>query len=216
MAKEIKHVGKLKNTGAKVAVVFRTVPGESDQALVLPTAQLPDAYHDRLMEVIETDSAQDSFELGEFMFRNQFPNGVGMLQAVQQEGRLMKTPTSNVIMTPTPVTQVPLDELNGLIAEQKNTTVDQLYTFVSGAPKAGEDAETAEIEPSETAPTPDPVSAPSTDGVLSDSDLAKSYRSQADAMYKEAARLRREADELDPPKKKKSSTKAKTEVTESA
>jgi hypothetical protein len=45
--------------------------------------------------------------------------------------------------------------------------------------------------------------------VLSDKDLAKSYRSQADAMYKEAARLRREAEELDPTAKK--STK-KTET----
>ena len=38
--------------------------------------------------------------------------------------------------------------------------------------------------------------------VLTDSDIAKGYRSQADAMYKEAARLRKEADALDPPKKK--------------
>jgi hypothetical protein len=43
--------------------------------------------------------------------------------------------------------------------------------------------------------------------VLSDKDIAKSYRSQADAMYKEAARLRREADELDPPAKKAVKTK---------
>jgi hypothetical protein len=41
-----------------------------------------------------------------------------------------------------------------------------------------------------------------TNAALSDRDLAKSYRSQADAMYKEAARLRKEADSLDPPKKK--------------
>ena len=38
--------------------------------------------------------------------------------------------------------------------------------------------------------------------VLTDFDIAKGYRSQADAMYKEAARLRKEADALDPPKKK--------------
>jgi hypothetical protein len=38
--------------------------------------------------------------------------------------------------------------------------------------------------------------------VLTDKDLAKSYRSQADAMYKEAARLRKQAEELDPTVKK--------------
>ena len=218
MAKELKHVGKLKNTGSKIAVVFRTVPGESDQALVLNTAQLPDMYHDALMTLIETDQAQSSFEFGEIMFRNQFSNGVNMLKAVQDEGRLLKVPTSNVVMTPTPTQEVVLSELNGLIAEQKGVTVDQLYTFVSGAPKAGEEVDTAKdvgetAVPAVDTDVPSDVTAQATNTTaLSDEDLAKSYRSQADAMYKEAARLRREADELDPPKKKT----AKSKVAESA
>ena len=83
------------------------------------------------------------------------------------------------------------------------------YWKVSGAPTK-EQAE-AQTTVSETTPSEEPVAAPATDGVLSDTDLAKSYRSQADAMYKEAVRLRREADELDPPKKKTSS-KAKAEA----
>ena len=58
---------------------------------------------------------------------------------------------------------------------------------------------------------PAPVRAQaSTSEALTDKDLAKSYRSQADAMYKEAARLRKQADELDPPAKK--TTKAKEEA----
>lgn len=209
MAKEIKHVGKLTNTGDKVAVVFRTVPGESDQALVLPVATLKDEIHDSLMKMIESDQAQQTNELGEIMFSRTFPDGRPMLQAMQSEGRLKKVPTSTVSMTPTPLSEIMLSELNILIAEQKNMPVDQLYTLVSGAPKV---SETVEQTVSETAPSEEPV-ATSTDGVLSDSDLAKSYRSQADAMYKEAARLRREADELDPPKKKNSSkTKAEAEA----
>ena len=55
----MKHVGKMTNTGDAVAVVFRTVPGESNQALVLQTATLPDIYHDSLMKLIETDQAQE-------------------------------------------------------------------------------------------------------------------------------------------------------------
>lgn len=209
MAKEIKHVGKLTNTGDKIAVVFRTVPGESDQALVLPVATLKDEIHDSLMKMIESDQAQQTNELGEIMFSRTFPDGRPMLQAMQSEGRLKKVPTSTVSMTPTPLSEIMLSELNILIAEQKNMPVDQLYTLVSGAPKV---SETVEQTVSETAPSEEPV-ATSTDGVLSDSDLAKSYRSQADAMYKEAARLRREADELDPPKKKNSSkTKAEAEA----
>lgn len=201
MAKEIKHVGKIVNTGEKIAVVFRTVPGESNMALVLHTSTLRDDQHNALMDVIESDQGQQSNELGEIMFIRNFPNGANMLQAVRAEGRLKKVATDSVKMTPTPVTEILLSELNGLIAEQRNVSIDELYTFVSGAPKAGQPVTPA----TETLPSDEPVAAPTTDGVLSDADLAKSYRSQADAMYKEASRLRREADELDPPKKKVSS-----------
>ena len=41
------------------------------------------------------------------------------------------------------------------------------------------------------------------DGVISDEDLAANYRSQADRLFKEAKRLREQAEELVPTKKKK-------------
>lgn len=205
MAKEIKHVGKMTNTGENVAVVFRTVPGESDKALVLQTATLPDIYHDSLMKLIETDQAQEAYELGEFMFRNSFPDGRPMLQSMQADNRLIKVDTANVTMTPTAASALQLSELNTLIAEQRGVPVDELHKFVSGAPDAA--AKVAESPAQPAAPAPE---AP-TDGVLSDEDIAKSYRSQADRLSKEAAQLRRQAEELVPTKK---STKAK--VSESA
>lgn len=207
MAQPLKHVGRLKNTGAKVLVVFRTLPGESNQSLVLPVAQLPDSYHDSIMNLVETEQAQESFEFGEIMFIRPFPDGRPMLQALQADGRLIKTPTDNVLMTPTANNTVLLSELNILIAEQNNCSVDDLYTFVKGAPKVSEN----KIE--EPVPLVDPdvpaqVRAQAKDDqALSDKDLARSYRSQADAMYKEAARLRKQADELDPPQKKTTKTK---------
>ena len=199
MAKETKHVGKIVNTGEKVAVVFRTVPGESNMALVLPTATLRDDQHNSLIELIDSDQGQQANELGEIMFTRSFPNGLNMLTAVQAEGRLKKVATDTVIMTPTPVNEIKLSELNVLIAEQRNVSVDDLYTFVSGAPKAGQKA--TEVP----APAPNMAAmdeaTPTNESVLSDEDLAKSYRSQADAMFKEAQRLRKEAEELSPTKK---------------
>jgi hypothetical protein len=199
MAKETKHVGKIINTGEKVAVVFRTVPGESDHALVLPTATLRDDQHNSLMELIDSDQGQQSGELGEIMFARSFPTGANMLRAVQSEGRLKKVTTDSVMMTPTPVTEIKLSELNTLIAEQRNLSVDELYTLVSGAPKAGETA------PEAPAPAPNMAAmdeaTPTTNAPLSDADLAKSYRSQADRLSKEAAQLRRDAEELVPTKK---------------
>ncbi len=203
--KTLKHIAKMKNTGAKVLVVFRTLPGESDHALVLPVAQLPDSYHDSIMALVETEEAQQAFEFGEIMFTRMFPDGRPMLRAMQADGRLAKVATDIVVMTPAPNSEISLSQLNVLIAEQKNCTIDELCTFVKGAPAADKEA-TPVAKPETVA---DPVKAPSNEP-LTDADLARSYRSQADAMYKEAARLRRQADELDPPKKK--STKVSEEV----
>ena len=211
--KTIKHTGKLKNRGNRVLVVFRTLPGESDQCLVLPVDTLPDAYHDTIMTMVESDQAQESFELGEIMFIRSFPDGRPMLQAMQQDGRLVKMATDDVIMTPGPNADVPLTQLNQLIAEQRNVAVDDLYTFVKGAPNKDTSPQQQIVEEAQNTPVmeaeaPVPAQAP-TDAVLTDKDIAKSYRSQADALYKEAARLRREAEELDPTPKK--TTKKKTE-----
>lgn len=202
MAKPTKHIGRMKNTGAKVLVVFRTLPGESNSALILPVNQLSDAYHDALMQLVETEQAQDAFEFGEIMFIRHFPDGRPMLTAMQQDSRLQKISTDMVIMTPMVNAAVPLDQLNILIAEQKNCAIDDLCTFVKGG-----SANTVSNKKSETVKESVESAAPvraqaPTNAVLTDSDIARSYRSQADAMYKEAARLRKEADALDPPKKK--------------
>lgn len=211
--KPIKHVGRLIKTGAKVLVVFRTLPGESNYALVLPVAQLSDSYHDSIMKVVETDQAQESFEFGEIMFTRTFPDGRPMLQAMQADSMLSKVATDSVLMTPVPGTEIGLHQLNVLIAEQKNCAVDDLYTFVSGAPKnTSEVQDVAEVrdlgkdvgEPN--IPKAQPLQA-KTNEVLSDKDIAKGLRSQADALYKEAARLRKEAEELDPTVKKSSKVK---------
>ena len=132
MAIALKHVGKIKNTGSRVLVVFRTLPGESNNALVLPVSQLPDSYHDSIMSLVETPEAQEAFEFGEIMFARSFPDGRPMLQAMQADGRLQKVATDTVIMTPTPTDSFVLSELKVLIAEQRNCTVDDLYTFVKG------------------------------------------------------------------------------------
>jgi hypothetical protein len=165
------------------------------------------------MTLVETEQAQDAFEFGEIMFTRTFPDGRPMLQALQADGRLQKIPTDTIVMTPTTQDQVDLSQLNILIAEQKNCAVDDLYTFVSGAPKKSntevkEIAKVKDLAPSIDPDIPAPVRAQAANTeALSDRDIAKSYRSQADAMYKEAARLRKEADELDPPQKKTTKVK---------
>jgi hypothetical protein len=204
--KSLKHVGKMKKAGSKVLVAFRTLPGESNQALVIPVASLPDEYHDNIMKLVETDEAQSAFEFGEVLFTRSFADGRPMLQALRADGRLAKVPTDDVIMSPSPGSEIQLHQLNTLIAEQKNCAVDDLCTFVSGAPKDKPEELVKVKDISPTSETTAPLKA-SANEALSDKDIAKSYRSQADAMYKEAARLRKEADDLDPPQKKAAKTK---------
>jgi len=207
----LKHTGRMIKSGAKVLVAFRTLPGESNYALVIPVAQLSDTYHDAIMKVVETDQAQDVFEFGEILFTRTFPDGRPMLQALRADGLLEKVTTDSVLMTPTPNDNIPLHSLNSLIAEQKNCAVDDLCNFISGAPKKSdatiEDvASINEVGRDIGEPKSTKIQAKSNE-VLSDKDIAKGLRSQADALYKEAARLRKEAEELDPTVKK--SVKAK-------
>jgi hypothetical protein len=209
--KTLKHIGKMKNTGEKVLVIFRTLPGESNMALVLATSTLPDIYHDALIQLVETDQAQDANEFGEIMFIRRFPDGRLMLSAMQQDTRLKKVATDTVIMTPTLSASIPLDQLNVIIAEQRGVAVGDLASLVNGGTPADRDSvKTPPVVESEK------VEEVKTSEVLTDKDLARSYRSQADAMYKEAAKLRKQADDLDPPAKKAAAKSKETESAESA
>ena len=61
--KSLKHVGRITKNNAKILVEFRSLPGESNMALVIPVSQLSDSYHDAIMKVVESDQGQDVFEL---------------------------------------------------------------------------------------------------------------------------------------------------------
>ncbi len=207
--KALKHIGRIDNTGAKVLVAFRTLPGESNMALVVAASNLPDSYHDAIMALVESEQAQETFEFGELLHIRMFPDGKPMLRTLQVGGWLHKVATDHVSMTPTTNDSIRLDQLNVLIAEQRNCAVDDLAYFVSGAPDRDRPAEVKTVAEVQTVETPNPTSEPA---VLTDKDLARSYRSQADAMYKEAARLRKQADEIDPPQKKTAKAKETTDA----
>jgi hypothetical protein len=203
MASPLKHIGRVKSSKAKVLVAFKTIPGDPTSCLVIPTAALNDSYHNSIITLVESEQAQETNELAEMLSIRFFPDGRPMLPALHVDGKLFKYKTSEIEMTPTTTDVISLDALNNLIAEQKGVTLDQLA--VQPRSDAKEIVKVTDLnkdvgEP--TIPAPPAAIKASPNEVLSDSDIAKGLRSQADAMYKEAARLRREADDLDPPKKK--------------
>jgi hypothetical protein len=188
MATPIKHIGSIGDK--KVVVAYRTLPGDPTSALVVPTAALSQTYHDELITVVESNVAQNAYELATVLAVKSFSDGSKMLSALHGSNNLKKVPTDSVTMQPTVSkdTWVPLNKLNEIIAEQRGVGIDELALTESGEqgktelPKQGED-------------------------VLTDEDLADQYRAQADQLYKEVQQLRKQADELAP---KKTSAKKST------
>ncbi len=204
----MKHVGKMKNNGARVAVAYRTLPGDSGSALVVGTGNLPDSWHDTLMTVIQDPSGQEANELADILAVRKFPDGRNILEALHVTGNLKKVPTSGVLMTPTgnPNVTVLLSELNQLIAEQKGVTIDQLAVTegIKPNPKTSKELEKELNSTPETFEIPADV-AKTTSASVNESEETMSptqLRSKADALFKQAQALRKQADALDPPKKK--------------
>lgn len=197
MAQELKHVGRVKATNKKCLIAYRTLPGEAHYCLIVPTENLPDIYHDALINLVESNAGQESYEFAEAMDRTQFPDGSRMLPALHATGRLLKVSTGAIEMTPTTGYSLLLSELNQVIAEQRGVSVDDLSLKESLEDKVKETKKTETVtKVEELAQTSEPTTfdSPETE--------AKYYRSQADKMAKQAAEMRRKAEELVPTKKK--------------
>lgn len=205
----LKHVGRIKATGKKVLVAFRTLPGDAYSALVVPTENLPDNMHNAIINCVESPAAQDAYEFAEVLDRTQFPDGSRMLPHLHANGRLVKVSTNLIEMTPSINANILLSELNQIIAEQRGIAVDELHvapgtndkTTVTEVASARElPAENADVVKTTSASVNETATEPTSfDSAEAE---AKHYRSQADKLAKQAADFRRKAEELAPTKKK--------------
>jgi hypothetical protein len=187
----MKHVGKMKNNAARIAVAYRTIPGDANSALVIGTNGLGDAYHDALMALIESDTGQQANELADVLATRRFPDGTVMLSWLHGHGHLKKVPTNLVLMTPNSQTTIQLNELNGVIAEQKGVSVEELAVTDGSQKSKSKKTKVEEVI------VPTEIKEVSTKPLT-----ATEMRSQADRLFKEAQLLRKQADVIDPPKKK--------------
>jgi hypothetical protein len=198
----LKHVGRIKSNKRKVCVAYRTIPGDAESAVIVTTENLEAGDHDALMRLIESNTGQTANELADAMMRTQLPDGSNMLARFHATGKMMKVATKDIEMTPDNKTVINLAELNQVIATQKGVSIEDL------AIKDGSAVTKKVAAPMEV--VEEVVSATAEAEVLTDEQLAAQYRSQADAMYKEAKRLREEAESLVPTIKatKKTTTSA--------
>ena len=203
----LKHVGRDAKTHRNVIVAYRVVPGEPDNCLIIKTESSDAASHDSLMTAVESNAGQNADEFAEAMFRTTLPDGLNMLTGLQKYGKLVKVPTASIDMTPDTKSSINLAELNKVIAEQKGVTIaDLALKGKDGKTVVAKDADHG-VDPVQTYSSDAPVAQ---DSVLTDADLAAQYRSQADALFKEAQTLRKQAEELVPTKKKTKSDAKET------
>ena len=183
-----KHVGRIKGTTKKVVVAYRTLPNDATSCLVVKTESLDAAEHDSLINLVESNVGQTAEEFADAMNRSFLTDGRNMLHRFHATGKLEKISTSHIEMTPDMKSILALDKLNEILAQQKGVSVEDLAVKNPNAVKQDEPTVTQKQE------------------ALSDDDIAAQYRSQADTMFKEAKRLREQAEELSPTKKKQKNT----------
>ena len=127
--RQFKHVGELADSSkAKVVVLYRTVPSEPNNCLVVGTKFLPDMYHNALMRAVESEGGQAENELGVYLARQSFPDGTNMLSLLHDDGYIKKFKTKDIVMTygTTDEGKMPLNKLNEMIAKEMNVKVSEL------------------------------------------------------------------------------------------
>ena len=139
--RHFKHIGELVDGGAKVVIVYRTVPGEADNCLVVGTKFLPDMYHNALMKAVESESGQQAEELGSYLDRQTFPDGTIMLKMLHNDNYIKKFKTKDIMVTfgTGDDGRILLNKLNELIAKEKGVKVTELMVDPDApapAPKA--------------------------------------------------------------------------------
>ena len=201
----LKHVGRIASNRRKVVVAYRVVPDEPENCVVVQTENLSADEHDALIKAVESAAGQEAEEFAVAMARAYLPDGRNMLSGFHTTGKMRKVAQSEVEMTPNGNTVINLAELNKLIAEQKGVTVGDLA--MRSNPAEAAPAPEGEVDAvAQYTETQSQVAEPASDGIITDEQLAAQYRSQADALFKEAKALREQAEELVPTKRKTKKT----------
>jgi len=129
--RHFKHIGELADESkAKVVIMYRTVPGEADNCLVVGTKFLPDQYHNALMKAVESEGGQDADEFADYASRQTFPDGTNMLAMLHNDNYIKKFKTKEVMVTYGNAAdgRILLNKLNEMIAKEKGITVKEMAT----------------------------------------------------------------------------------------
>ena len=127
--RHFKHIGELADESkAKVVIMYRTVPGEPNNCLVVGTKFLPDMYHNALMRAVESEGGQEAEEFADFAGRQSFPDGTNMLAILHNDNYIKKFKTNEIMVTYGSGAdgKILLNKLNEMIAKEKGVKVADL------------------------------------------------------------------------------------------
>jgi hypothetical protein len=127
--RHFKHIGELADgSKAKVVILYRTVPGEADNCLVVGTKFLPDLYHNGLMKAVESEGGQEADELADYLGRQTFADGTNMLAMLHNDNYIKKFKTKEIMVTYGNAAdgRILLNKLNEMIAKEKGVAVKDL------------------------------------------------------------------------------------------
>lgn len=205
MATNMKHIGKISNTGMKCVVVFREIYDErgnvvdNKNCLVIETERLPDMEHDDVVRVVQSPEAQDAMEFYQIAHRSMFSDGSNMLKKLVESGLLKKHPTDNISMTPNNHTSVKLSDINEIIRKQSSGMNERDITNSMVNDTDSPPRTQTSFDPTQTIDQ----AVNTSEQVLDETAIAKSLLSQADTFLAEAERLRDEAYDMAPDLKPK-------------
>jgi len=207
MATPIKHIGMIENTGRKCVVVFREIydergnPTDIHNCLVCETDSLPDAIHESMMRIVESEPAQRTGDFYEVLTRERFPDGSNALNYLHASGRLRKIPTDQIVMMPVPGQKIPLSQINTIVRMQATGASQAdienvLQDDTDSAPRASGVTATAD-----GVATPVPAASVEAvamnETVLDDATLARQWMAESKMLMEQAEDLKTRAIELD-------------------
>ena len=221
----LKHIGR--NNDRKVVVLFHTVPNEDHMCLLVYSDLLPRMIHDEIMRALESAPGQQSKNLADVLHRVPMQDGRNTLEVLHKEGFMKKVQTSQVIMTPTPASQVRLDELNTILSkmsegEEAIKQLAEMDSRIGMQTKKRDNTGRNVGEPAKAPQASVPALQAGINDVLTDEQIATQQLAQATRMKMEARSLIAEAERLEAESAKiapsvvkaTKTVKAKTVVTE--
>lgn len=128
----MKHVGAFGNRPC--VVIFREVPNEPENCLIVETGSLDTQIHDDLMMHIQSAEAQESNDISQVLARKQFSDGTNALNGLHFQKLIKKVPVSQVALIPIPGQSIQLADVNAEIrkiesrSDNTNTDPERLAT----------------------------------------------------------------------------------------